>query len=190
MPDSLITLYQTKAGRTVFDGGGINPDVEVEPNKLSDVAFNLGMKMLYFDYATEFYHQHKEIPETSEFEIDETIFSDFKTWLEGKDFDYSTDSEKMLERLKDVAEEEKYFARIESEFNALEAQVKHNKVHDLEEFQDEVKDLLRGEIISRYYHQKGRIQAMLEDDKDVKKALDILASTEEYNRILTDTSVD
>ena len=190
IPDSLVTLYRTNAGRTVFDGGGINPDVEVEPNQLSDIAFNLGMKMLYFDYATEFHHYHKEIPEISEFEIDETIMSNFTTWLEGKDFDYSTDSEKMLERLKKVAEEEKYFARIETEFNALEAQVKHNKVHDLEEFQDEVKDLLRGEIISRYYHQNGRIQAMLEDDRDVKKALEILADTNEYNRILTDTSTD
>jgi carboxyl-terminal processing protease len=190
VPDSLITPYHTKAGRAVFDGGGINPDIEVPPNKLSDIAFNLGMKMLYFDFATEYHHRNNKIAIVSEFQITDDIMSEFSAWLENKDFDYSTDSEKMLERLKKVAEEEKHFARIETEFNALEAQVKHNKVRDLEEFQDEVKDLLRGEIISRYYHQKGRIQAMLEDDQDVKKALDILANSEEYNRILTDTSTD
>ena len=122
----------------------------------------------------------------TEFKIDDKIYSEFKTWLETKDFDYTTDSEKVLEKLKEVAEEEKYFARIKPEFEALEGQVKHNKARDLEDFQDEVKDLLRGEIISRYYHQRGRIEALLQEDPEVAKALDILASTEDYKRILTD----
>ena len=185
VPDSLITRYETKSGRPVYDGGGINPDVEVEPNKMSDVAFNLAMKMLYFDFATEFRHKNEQIPSVTEFKIDDKIYSEFKTWLETKDFDYTTDSEKVLEKLKEVAEEEKYFARIKPEFEALEGQVKHNKARDLEDFQDEVKDLLRGEIISRYYHQRGRIEALLQEDPEVAKALDILASTQDYKRILT-----
>ena len=190
VPDSLITLYHTKAGRPVFDGGGVNPDVEVEPVQLSDIAFNLGVKMLYFDFATEFYHKNKEIATVSDFVIDETIMNEFTTWLEDKEFEYSTSSEKVLKRLKKVSEEEKSFQRIEAEFTALEAKIKHTKEQDLEEFQKEVKELLKGEILSRYYHQKGRIQAMLEDDQDVNKALEILADTEEYQRILSDTSTD
>jgi carboxyl-terminal processing protease len=190
VPDSLVTKYETKAGRPVFDGGGINPDVEVKPMPLSDIAFNLGLKMLYFDFATEYRHQHKEIASVKEFDIDENLYSEFKSWLETKEFDYTTDSEKVMEKLKEVAEEEKYFARIEAEYNALNGQIRHNKTHDLEEFQGEVKDLLRGEIVSRYYHQKGRIEAMLEDDEDVKKALEILADETEYKRILSDTSTD
>jgi len=188
VPDSLITKYETRAGRPVFDGGGINPDVEMKPMPLSDIAFNLGLKMLYFDFATEYRHQHKEIAAVKEFDIDENLYSEFKSWLETKEFDYTTDSEKVMEKLKEVAEEEKYFERIEVEYNALNEQVRHNKTHDLEEFQEEVKDLLRGEIVSRYHHQKGRIEAMLEDDSDVKKALEILADTEEYKRILSNTS--
>ena len=188
VPDSLITKYETRAGRPVFDGGGINPDVEVKPMPLSDIAFNLGLKMLYYDFATEYRHQHKEIAAVKEFDIDENLYSEFKSWLETKEFDYTTDSEKVMGKLKEVAEEEKYFERIEIEYNALNEQVRHNKTHDLEEFQEEVKDLLRGEIVSRYHHQKGRIEAMLEDDSDVKKALEILADTEEYKRILSNTS--
>ena len=190
VPDSLITRYETKAGRPVFDGGGIRPDVEVKPRRLSDVAFNLGLRMLYFDFATEYRHKHSEIPEVADFEIDEKLYSEFKTWLETKDFDYTTDSEKVLEKLKEVAEDEKYFKRIEKEYSALEGQIKHNKTHDLEEFKAEVKELLKGEIVSRYYYQKGRIKAMLEDDLDVKKALEILADDAEYKRILSDTSTD
>ncbi len=190
VPDSLITLYHTKSGRMVYDGGGINPDVENEPIQLSEIAFNLGLKMHYFDFATEYYHTHKELPAVSDFNIDEALFTEFKTWLAKKDFDYSTDSERVLKTLKEVAEEEKYFARIEAEYTALENQIKHNKTKDMEEFKSEIKDLLRGEIISRYYHQKGRIQAMLEEDHDVKKALEILANKPEYDRILSDTSAD
>ncbi len=189
VPDSLITQFSTKAGRPVFDGGGIRPDVETETRVLSEVAFNLGMKMLYFDFATEFYHKNKEIAAVHDFRISDETYTEFKAWLENKEFDYTTDSERMMEELKKVAEEEKYFQRIETEYTALLDQVKHNKVHDLEEFKDEVKDLLRGEIISRYYHQSGRIEAMLEEDVEVKKALEILADASEYNRILTDTTV-
>jgi carboxyl-terminal processing protease len=190
VPDSLITKYETKAGRTVFDGGGINPDVEVKPMPLSDIAFNLGLKMLYFDFATEYRQKHQEIAPVKEFDVDDELLAEFDSWLDTKEFDYSTDSEKVMEKLKEVAEEEKYFKRIEAEFTALESKVQHNKTKDMEDFKSEVKGLLRGEIISRYYHQKGRIEAMLEDDRDVKKALEILADEMEYKRILSDTSTD
>lgn len=189
VPDSLITQYETQAGRPVFDGGGINPDIELEPRKLSDVAFNLGLKMLYFDFATEYYHKNPEAPAVTEFRITDTLYDEFKRWLEDKEFDYTTDSEKMLKRLKDVAEDEQYFERIETEYDALLDQVKHNKVHDLEAFKDEVQELLRAELVSRYHYQKGRIEAMLEDDPEVKKALEILADKAEYQRILSDGSV-
>lgn len=189
VPDSLITKYETKAGRPVFDGGGINPDVETEPRKLSEVAFNLGLKMLYFDFATEYFHKNPTAAPVKEFVVTDEMYDEFKIWLEGKEFDYTTDSEKMMERLKKVAEEEQYFERIETEYTALLDQVTHNKVHDLEEFQDEVKDLLRGELVSRYYYQRGRIEAMLEGDIEVNKALEILEDTAEYNRILSDTSL-
>ncbi|MBL4586192.1 MAG: PDZ domain-containing protein [Flavobacteriales bacterium] len=190
VPDSLITEYATRAGRPVFDGGGINPDVEVEPIKLSDVAFNLGMKMLYFDFATEYKHRNSEIAEISDFKVDETIFSEFSAWLDDKEFEYTTESESVLEALKEVAEEEKYYHRIEQEYVALENVVKHSKQHDMEEFRSEIEDLLRGEIISRYYHQHGRIQAMLEQDKDVAKALEVLADAAEYERILSQVKED
>jgi len=186
VPDSLVTEYATRAGRPVFDGGGVNPDVEVEPTKLSDIAFNLGMKMHYFDFATEFKHRNAEIAEIKDFKIDETIFNEFSAWLDDMQFEYTTESESVLEALKEVAEEGKYYTRIEQEYLALQNVVKHSKERDMKEFRSEIEDLLRGEIISRYYHQHGRIKAMLEKDKDVVKALEILADEAEYARILSE----
>lgn len=188
VPDSLITKFSTKGGRPVFDGGGIRPDVELEPRQLSEVAFHLGRNMLYFDFATQYFHNHAEAPEVKDFIISDELYAEFTTWLQDKEFDYTTDSEKMLEKLKETAEEEKYFAKIETEYEALFDRIKHNKEKDLEEFQDEVKEILRGELVSRYHYQRGRIEAMLDDDTEVKKAIEILANEQEYKRILTDTS--
>ncbi|MFC2175676.1 S41 family peptidase [Bacteroidota bacterium] len=185
VPDSLITRYETKAGREVFDGGGINPDVVIEPKRLSEIAFNLGIKMLYFDFATEYRHKTDHINSVKEFEITEQLFSEFESWLETKDFDYTTSSEEALKSFKEVAEEEKYYARIEEQFVALENEVKHNKKHDLKEFKEEIKDLLKSEIVARYYHQNGRIEAMLEQDEGVAKAIEILQDSGEYRKILT-----
>ena len=109
---TLITKYETKAGRPVFDGG-INPDVETDQRQLSEVAFNLGLKMLYFDFATEYFHKNPTVAPVKEFVITDEVYDEFKLWLEDKEFDYTTDSEKMMERLKKVAEEEQYFERIE-----------------------------------------------------------------------------
>ncbi len=186
VPDSLITLYHTRAGRPVYDGGGVNPDVEVELTQLSDIAFNLGMKMLYFDFATEFKHENEEIAPIGEFRVSDNLYTKFDTWLDEQEFDYETRSERMLESLKEEAEEENYFEKITMEYEALEKKVKHDKTHDMEAFREEVTDLLRGEIISRYYYQHGRVEAMLEQDKDVAKAIEILKDPTEYKRILTE----
>jgi carboxyl-terminal processing protease len=185
VPDSLMTLFHTKGGRPVYDGGGILPDVDVEPMRLSDIAFSLGTKMLIFDFATEYRHKNPSIPPASEFMVDDKIFAEFKEWLKDKDYDYTTESEELLKHLKEVAEEEKYFARMKPEYDALQATMTHNKTHDLDTFSDELKDLLRGEIISRYYYQKGRLQAMLDEDREVAKAIALLNDAETYKKILT-----
>ncbi len=185
VPDSLMTLYHTKGGRPVFDGGGILPDVETEPMRLSDISFSLGTKMLLFDFATEYRHKNPTIAAATEFKVDDKLYNEFKEWLKDKEYDYTTESEELIKNLKKVAEEEKRFTPMQEEYEALEAKVSHNKTHDLENFSEELKDLLRAEIVSRYYFQKGRLQAMLDEDIDVAKAVSVLKDALGYKKILT-----
>ena len=185
VPDSLMTLYHTKGGRPVFDGGGILPDVETEPMRLSDISFSLGTKMLLFDFATEYRHKNPTIAASTEFKVDDKLYSEFKEWLNDKEYDYTTESEELIKNLKKVAEEEKRFTLMQEEYEALTAKVSHNKTHDLENFSEELKDLLRAEIVSRYYFQKGRLQAMLDEDIDVAKAVSVLKDAPGYKKILT-----
>lgn len=185
VPDSLMVLFHTKAGRPVYDGGGILPDVVLEPRQLSEIAFALGRDMLIFDFASDFRLRNPTIASAADFKVDEKTYGEFKTWLSGKDFDYTTESEEVLKHLKEVAEREKYFDRFKDEFEALNAKAGHSKSEDLDAFADEIKEILKGEIVARYHYQKGRIEAMLKDDPEVKRAIELLHDTKAYNEILT-----
>jgi carboxyl-terminal processing protease len=189
IPDSLTNSFMTRGGRVVFDGGGISPDLTVEQPMMSNIAISLLTRYLIFDYANKFKRENSTIPSAKEFVISEEIYGDFVNWLQDKDFDYVTRSEKLLSELKKTAESEKYYQELSAEFALLESKMMHNKQTDLEKFGDEIKSLLRNEIVSRYYFQKGRIEAGVTEDPEVAKAKEILLNREVYNSILGAVSI-
>lgn len=184
IPDSLITAFKTQNGRTVFDGGGIEPDINLKPLKFSNIATSLFTKFLIFDYANKFFRENPEILPADEFIITDQIFDDFKNYISDKDYDYTTESEKTLEKLKKHAEKEKYFDAIQSEYKTLKMKMKHDKNEDLNKYKDQIKELLKIEIVSRYYYQKGEILASIADDPEIKKAMEILENKTLYESIL------
>ncbi|MDD3876951.1 MAG: S41 family peptidase [Bacteroidales bacterium] len=187
IPDSLKVAFKTRAGRTVYDGGGIEPDVFVEPYRYSNIGTSLITKHLIFDYATKFFFEHPTISEARNFEITDGMYNDFVAFINGKDYDYKTDTEQMLELLKETAIEEKYFEQITSEYEQLNRSLAHNKEEDLITFKDEIKYFLKSEIVSRYYYQTGRIEVALLFDSEITKAIEILNNQEAYSEILKGT---
>ena len=105
--------------------------------------------------------------------------------IRDKEYDYYTKSEKLLKPLKNTAEKEEYYQRIDKEFRELETKIHAEKKDDLMHFKDEISMLIENEIISRYYFQDGRIQQSLNDDPDVLEALVILKNKERYDQILS-----
>lgn len=184
IPDSLTNPFKTKGGRTVFDGAGINPDITIEQELLSNISLSLLSKYLFFDYANQFRRTHDSIPAAKNFDINDEIYNDFVKWLHDKDYDYVSRSEKMLTELKKTAESEKYLSELESEFKQLESKMIHNKQADLIKFRDEIERILKNEIVARYYNQKGRVEAAITDDKEVKTARELLKDLKKYNSIL------
>lgn len=184
IPDSLISEFKTRNGRLVYDGGGIKPDLVLEQQRLSNISLALYTKFLIFDYANKFARQHDSIPPARDFEITDEIYGDFKNFIADKDYDYTTQSEKTLEKLKEYSEKEKYFEAIEGEYEALEQKMMHDKDDDLIEFRDEIEELLKIEIVSRYYYQEGKVIASLEDDPEIRKAIEVLTDSEKYNELL------
>ncbi len=184
IPDSLQNAFQTKNGRTVYDGGGISPDIEVKQGKLAPISISLYTKNLLFDYATEYYYTHPEIEDSGEFEISEAEYSKFMAWLGDKDYDYVTEVEQTIEDLTEIAKDEKYYQDIQDQINSLRKKVQHNKETDLQKFKDEIKELLEEEIVSRYHLSEGKIQASFDDDKVVQAAVEALNDAERYSALL------
>ncbi|MDR1725746.1 MAG: S41 family peptidase [Bacteroidales bacterium] len=185
IPDSLRTAFKTKGGRTVYDGFGIEPDVNIEPKWASNIAIAIITKYLAFDFATEFVKTHPAKPAfVSDFKITDEIYQNFITFLKDKDYSYKTDTEREIENLKREAEEEKYDKSTIDAIELLQQKIKEDKADDLIKFQKDIKNILLSEIIVRYYNQKGRIEALLSEDDEVQQAVDLLHNTEKYKKIL------
>lgn len=184
IPDSLKVAFTTANGRVVYDGGGIDPDIEVHRHERGAITRALISDFLIFDYAGNYVKRHGSIPEPREFHITDPIYDDFKSFIAGKGFSYETQSEQLLNQLRDVAEQEQYFQAIEMEIKKLSEIISEEKARDLVAFRTEIEQLLREEIVSRYYSRSGRVQVSLDDDPDVEKALAILADRDTYDRLL------
>ena len=182
VPDSLMTAFKTKNGRTVYDGGGIKPDVEVEQDDISNLIVSLIQERLFFDYATYFKHSNASLD--SSFTMNDKDFNSFVNFLSDKSYDYKTETEKALEELKSTSENENYFEFIESKFLDLSNEFEINKKNDLNRNKDIIKEILSEEIVSRYYFQEGRIRTSLKYDKEVQEAIKYLAQQNLYDSVL------
>jgi len=184
IPDSLITAFKTENGRTVYDGGGIKPDIHIAPDQLSNITVSLYAKNFMFNYATLFHSQHDTIAPPTKFNLSDSQYNDFISFLQGKNFDYQTSSEAELQDLIKTAKQEKYYQLARPEFDSLKVKLAHDKNKDLRTFQPEIKELLDEEIVSRYYYQKGKIKCSLRDDPQLDGAMGVLKNPEKYRAIL------
>lgn len=184
IPDSLIHAFKTKSGRKVFDGGGVLPDVITKPEPMSKIAYNLAARGFIFDFATTYASKHDTIGPINQFKIGDKEYGDFVSFLKDKNFEYKTDSEEALAKLRSTATKEKYFDAAKAEFEALALMLANDKSKDLEKYRGEISEVLKSEIIGRYYYQRGRIQAALPSDSDVIKAVEVLGDSKKYTDIL------
>lgn len=185
IPDSLKTAFKTKNGRTVYAGSGIEPDVYIEPVYASNIAISLISKSICFNYATEFVKKHPTIAPAKDFVLTDEIYEDFVNFIKDKDYSYTTASEKAVEELLATAEKDKVSSQTIDEIKRAKDLLMADKQNDIYKFKDEIKELLKSEIVSRYYYQKGRTEVALENDTELDRAVEILNNTKEYKKILS-----
>ena len=184
VPDSLKTAFHTAAGRIVYDGFGIEPDYEVTPEYISALTTMLVAKYHIFNYVNTFVKLHPSILPPEQFVITDEIYNDFKQYLSDKDISYSTETELLLKDLRQAATDENYISALGPQIDALEAQLNKDKVDDFDKFRNEISQLLKSEILVRYYYSQGRLQGSLNDDPDVLKAIEILSDQPLYKSTL------
>lgn len=185
IPDSLITEYKTKNGRPVYDGDGIRPDIEIELEKGSPILGSLLANNLIFEYATHFRNTHDTIVDAGSFQFQDAYYNDFQNWLKDKEYDYTTRTEKLLEKLEEATKKERYYEHLDDEFKNFKSEIAHNKQEDLITFSDQISEVVGNEVVSRYFYQKGRIAYNLQYDRELDSALSVLNNPVRYNEILT-----
>jgi len=187
IPDSLLTAYKTNGGREVFDGAGIFPDIYVEPVKFSQISADLYTGNYIFNFVNKFVYENSEINSPELFFVSDETYNDFKDYVINQDFDYLTETELLIDRLNKSAERENYLEAIKQQLEELDETIKEEKKSDIDKFRTEIEEMLRIEIITRYYYQKGKLIASLENDKEVDEAIRVLTETDVYKSILDGT---
>ena len=182
--DSLKTTFRTSNGRAVLDGGGIDPDILIDPPELSTVCYLLMQKNLIFNYATKYYFEHDTLYSPRNFQLSETEFQQFLVWLEDQSFDYQTPLEIKLDQALEIAKTAARGEQVYQSIKELNTLLQAEKKNDLDRHKEEIKRLLEQDIVSRYYFREGIIEASFDSDPDILKAIEILEDVESYNGII------
>ncbi len=183
IPDSLLKVFSTRNGRKVIDGRGIDPDLEIDQREFPHVLGSLLEENLFFKYANQYYLDHQNIVAANQFALTEQEYKNFVDWLSGQNYTYTTDTEMVLKELSETAEREKYYQLANEEFDALVKKLKSKKNEDLWLFKEDIQMVLEDEIVSRYFFQKGRIEASFRTDESVASALDLILNQDGYYAI-------
>jgi len=186
IPDSLTNVFRTAAGREVRDGGGITPDVKVEKTEMNRLIYNTVADFWSYDYATRFAaRQGDNMPSADDFVVTDSIFDDFKSFIDPKKFQYDRLCESGIKFLREAAENEGYMNdSVAAEFTKLESLLQHDLNHDLDHNKFELIKLLDHEISSRYYDEGMQVKRRLRGDLDVEKAVEVLMDPARYNQLL------
>jgi len=182
--DSLKTAFKTRNGRTVYDGGGVDPDITVEQDMYAEIVGSILSKQLIFDFATQFVIAHDSIAQPGEFKITDTLYEEFVTFVSDKDYDYETHTEKDLTELIEQADEDSYLD-FKKDLEALKKKLISYKEDDIHKYQSQVSELILSELMSRYYYQEGRVKAALKEDSVLDEAISVLNDSKKYKEILS-----
>ena len=188
VPDSLTKVFYTAGGREVRDGGGVKPDVEVKPDSLPNIAYYLtgarDSNELMLNYEVDYIAKHPTIAPAKDFALTDADYEEFKARVLKADFKYDRETEKYLKDLMKLARFEGYYDDAKPEFDALAKKLSHNVAKDLDYNKQYIKRLLENDIVAAYYYQGGAIRNSLRYDKQVKEAVRLLNTPEEYKKLL------
>lgn len=187
--DSLTNVFHTRNGREVRDGGGIMPDVKLENDTMSNIAYYLSGSALdstevSFDYIVDYIDRHPTIAPACEFHLTDQDWQEFCQRVIASGFTYDPLSKKQLDDLIKTAKFEGYYEQAKTTFDELAEMLKHDVAADLDKNRDLIQRILELDIVAAYYYQAGSIEAGLNYDKQVKEAERLLKSPEEYQKIL------
>ena len=185
VPDSLISEYTTRAGRKVYDGGGIMPDIRTEPEYISRFAMTLYALGFIEDFVDEYMQEHHtDTIDNRTFSITDADYDAFVKFMEGKEVPYESETRRVLKVLKEAAENDLY-SDLAQEITAIEGDLKDDTQTNLHTYRKEIAETINNDIVLRHSYQAGVIEHNLGDDTEVLRATEVLENPTEYQEITT-----
>ncbi len=184
VPDSIKKEFKTSRGRSVFDGGGIEPDITITKEETPSILIALSRQGFIFDYATEYASKHSSIAPPKSFSLQLNEYQDFVNWMKERKIEYKTPIEKELKDLEEMASHEALMPTVNQQLALVKEKLIQIHQSDYLTFKDQIKMLLEKEITARFYFEKGAVEYILTNDEEVKKAVNILNDSSGYNKIL------
>lgn len=175
--------FKTRKGRTVYDGGGILPDIALEETKLSPIAEALQQNDAIFNFATEYFYKNPSLGDKIP-NLTDADFASFKQSLKKNPISMDTETQKALKSLKELAKKEGIDDAIKTEYNQLALAIQKSEENQINKYQKEIKNLILDELILRYQYREGLYQYYLKNNTEIKKATSVLNNPIEYNKIL------
>lgn len=191
VPDSLISEFRTRAGRKVYDGGGIVPDVKIEPQYVSRFAVTLYAMGLMEDWADRYMRtHHTDKIDVRSFSITDEDYADFCRFIADKEIPYESETRQAIKALERAMERDRYNESLGEAVEQLKAQLKDDKLSNMQTYRSEIVDALNSDIVMRHAYNEGVQERIAATDEEVDRAIELILNAEEYQRILTSQDVE
>lgn len=178
-----FNAFKTRKGRTVYDGGGIQPDIELEESKMSPIADGLQKNDALFNYATTYFYKNPNVGDKIP-TFGDAEFNEFKQYLKKENYSFDTETEKQLEKTLETAKKESIDENIKTEYDNLMAALRKSEEAQLNKNKEEISTLILDELIKRYQYKEGLYKYYTKNNSEIKKATALLKNKSEYNKIL------
>ena len=187
VPDSLVREFATRNGRKVYDGGGIMPDVKIEPEYISRFALTIYAMGFIDEFCDEYVRRHPDLKvDNVKFALTEEDYADFAEFMKDKEVPYTSDTRRALERLRAAVEADKYTDRYGETIKAMEDELDDDMQNNLRTYKKEIVESIEAGLVTRYNYARGASERGYAVDKGVAEAVKVLQDAEEYRRILTE----
>ena len=191
VPDSLISEFHTRGGRKVYDGGGIVPDVKIEPEYVSRFALTLYAMGYMEDWADEYMRKHhNEVIDVRTFCLTDEDYADFCRFVEERDVPYESETRRALTTLEKAAENDRYDESLKEAIATLKGLIKDDKMSNMQTYREEIEEAITADVILRFAYSEGVMENSAVNDAMVEQAVELLLNSAEYARILREQDLD
>lgn len=184
IPDSIKKEFKTTKGRTVYDGGGIDPDVVVDNPEASNITQVLYVNGYIFDYGTLYASKHETISDAKTFSLTDAEYQEFVNWIKTKEYNYRSPMEIKLSHLIKESKAERFYNDLKPQIDQIQSKLNETRKNDLITFKDQIKLLLDEDIVARYYLERGQVEVSFKEDPEIKTSIELLTNSVQYRKVL------